>query len=132
MKATSEQYQRAVQIYESAGQFAIYAYAEEEGIDSWSWCQPCEDSTPDCHDGACLVCGSKKTPVEGKFKIQTLAAFGQWADIKTTEDDGATYEAELFDTEEAARTTIEELLCDIPGDCYRVVPESYPQEFDLY
>jgi hypothetical protein len=63
MKATQEQYQEAVTIYEKHGQSGVYAYADKigVGIDEWSYCAPCETLTPDCHDDSCLVCGSSKS-----------------------------------------------------------------------
>ena len=62
MKATKKQYAVACKIYERSrhGQSAVLAYAEREGITSHSFCEPCESDTPDCEDGACLVCGSQK------------------------------------------------------------------------
>ena len=52
-------YQRAVEIYEEAGQYAVYK-AVEKGLlfaDAWRDCFPCEDRTPH-EDGTCLVCGT--------------------------------------------------------------------------
>ena len=37
-----------------------------------------------------------------KYKIQTESAFG-WADFKYSDDDGKTYNLDLYDTEEEAR-----------------------------
>jgi hypothetical protein len=63
MKATQQQYDKAVRLYEEGGVTDVYAYAEKLGIDEWSECAPCDAFTPDCHDGACFVCGSpKKVP----------------------------------------------------------------------
>jgi len=61
MKANSEQYDKAVSLYEKGGKTAVLAFAEQEGIDAWGTCSECEDSTPICFDGTwdtCLVCGS--------------------------------------------------------------------------
>jgi hypothetical protein len=57
-KATKAEYVEACKIYQNHGQSAVYDFAREKGINSWSACGPCEDVTPDCEDGACLVCGS--------------------------------------------------------------------------
>jgi hypothetical protein len=52
-------YEKAVEIYDRGGQYAVYD-AVERGIlkaDSMRDCLPCEDRTP--HDGdTCLVCGT--------------------------------------------------------------------------
>jgi hypothetical protein len=57
MKKTN--YDKAVEIYNRGGQYAVYD-AVEAGIlkaDSMRDCIPCEDRTP--HDGdSCLVCGT--------------------------------------------------------------------------
>jgi hypothetical protein len=60
MRATQKQYEKCVKLYEKSGQYAVYKYAEDKGIDEWSHCNPCEDSTPDCEDFCCLVCGTYK------------------------------------------------------------------------
>lgn len=60
MKANDNQYEEAVKIYEKGGPSAVYDYARKIGVDEWSLCDPCEEETPDCYDGACLVCGSQK------------------------------------------------------------------------
>jgi hypothetical protein len=130
MKATPSQYHQAVQIYETAGQYAVYGFAEEHGITSWSYCQPCEDVTPDCQDNACLVCGSTKTPSEGPFKIQTEAVNG-WADLKFSEEDGP-YQAELFETLEEALAELEDIQLAFPDCEYRIVPAKHPAEVDIY
>ena len=60
MKANQEQYEESVLVYNKGGQYAVYDYAKDEGITSWTLCESCEDDTPDCEDGCCLVCGSTK------------------------------------------------------------------------
>jgi hypothetical protein len=52
-------YEKAVEIYEQAGQAAIYdaVNSGELKADSWRDCIPCEDRTPH-EDGVCLVCGT--------------------------------------------------------------------------
>ena len=60
MKATKEQYDKAVTIYENEGASAVFRYAEDIGVDSHSFCRDCEEHTPDCHDDSCLVCGTHK------------------------------------------------------------------------
>jgi len=61
MKATKEQYDEAVKVYETNGQSGVYEYANNNGVDEWSYCAPCKTLTPDCHDDSCLVCGTKKS-----------------------------------------------------------------------
>jgi hypothetical protein len=61
MKKTN--YDKAVEIYNQGGQYAVYD-AVEAGIlkaDSMRDCTPCEDRTP--HEGnTCLVCGTDNLP----------------------------------------------------------------------
>ncbi len=64
MKATQTQYEQAYRIYEKHGQYAVYKFAQDNNIDEWSWCVPCEDNTPDCDDNVCLVCGSVKEEIK--------------------------------------------------------------------
>ncbi len=61
MKATQEQYDECVVLYEQGGATAVYMYADDKGIDDWSLCSPCDIETPDTDDGCCLVCGSLKS-----------------------------------------------------------------------
>lgn len=60
MKATQEQYEQAIKRYDAGGARSVFRYAEEIGIDSYSFCRDCEEHTPDCHDDCCLVCGTHK------------------------------------------------------------------------
>lgn len=60
MKATQEQYNQCIDLYNTGGPSLIYDYAVRNGIDSWSLCDACDTDTPDTHDSCCLVCGSKK------------------------------------------------------------------------
>lgn len=78
MKATQQQYQECVGIYSDDGQYAVYNYAREKGIDEWSHCNPCEDATPDCEDFCCLVCGTYKRGMSNKEveALQSLRAKG--------------------------------------------------------
>jgi uncharacterized paraquat-inducible protein A len=54
-------YEKAVEIYERAGQYAIYDAVNNGTLqaDAWRDCIPCEDRTPH-EDGHCLVCGTKQ------------------------------------------------------------------------
>jgi hypothetical protein len=61
MKATEEQYEECVTIYQHDGASGVYRFAESNGIDEWSECYACETDTPDMDDGSCLVCGTFKT-----------------------------------------------------------------------
>lgn len=127
MKATQQQYEEAVRLYEEGSCGDVYAYAEKLGIDEWSECVLCDAITPDCHDGACFVCGSPKK----KYKIQMPAPFG-WADLKESEDDGATYQVVLFDTKAAAEREVRDLKRLDPGSTHRIVESTTPADCDLY
>ena len=52
-------YEKAVEIYNKAGQYAVYRACQtlELDHDAWLRCEPCEDLTPHS-DGTCLVCGT--------------------------------------------------------------------------
>jgi len=52
-------YEKAVEIYDRDGQYAVYdaVLAGELFADCWSPCHSCEDDTPH-EDGTCLVCGT--------------------------------------------------------------------------
>lgn len=58
MRATQEQYEKAVELYETEGLRAVYTFAESIGIDEFGECAECDDEVPLCEDGCCLVCGS--------------------------------------------------------------------------
>jgi hypothetical protein len=58
-KATPAQYATAYDLYCKFGPSAVYGYANENNI-SYSPCEACDTSTPDCEDESCLVCGSVK------------------------------------------------------------------------
>lgn len=58
MKATQEQYDKAVEIYETSGQAGVLLFAEREGITAKANCLECESFNPICEDDTCLVCGS--------------------------------------------------------------------------
>jgi hypothetical protein len=56
-------YEKAVQIYEEGGQYAVYDAVSNGTLyaDSWRGCEGCEDETP--HEGdTCLVCGTNNPP----------------------------------------------------------------------
>lgn len=67
------------------------------------------------------------------FKIQIALPFG-WADLKTSEDDGATYTVESFRTLKAAQKEIDDIVAATDGDPseYRAVNWLVPQDGDLY
>lgn len=52
-------YEKAVEIYERGGQYAVYEAVSKGELtaDGWHLCVPCETPTP-YEDGVCLVCGS--------------------------------------------------------------------------
>ncbi len=60
MKANQELYEKALKIYDVYGTDGVFLLAKAHNVDEWSYCQDCEVVTPDCEDGACLVCGSQK------------------------------------------------------------------------
>ena len=53
-------YEKALEIYEKSGQYAVYDAVKNNILkaDGWSDCIPCEDRTP-YHDQCCLVCGTQ-------------------------------------------------------------------------
>ena len=54
-------YEKAVSIYETGGQYAVYDAVKKRHLyaDSWQQCLPCEDKTP--HEvNICLVCGTQQ------------------------------------------------------------------------
>lgn len=59
-KATQSEYEKAIEIYAKKGQYGVYDYAKDIGVTSWSYCDPCDDNTPDTENNCCLVCGSEK------------------------------------------------------------------------
>ena len=94
MKATQQQYEEAVKLYEEGGVTDVYAYAEKLGIDEWSECVHCDAVTPDCHDGACFVCGSPKRKT---YQVTVKAVITKTFDIHSDSADAAAREAyELF------------------------------------
>jgi len=62
MKATQEQYEEAIRVYDKSGVSGVHKYAQEIGVDSYSYCRDCEEHTPDVYDDSCLVCGLLKPP----------------------------------------------------------------------
>ena len=76
MKKTN--YEKAVEIYQKGGQYAVYD-AVEAGIlkaDSMRDCTPCEDRTP--HDGdCCLVCGTDN-PQQPKILEHKIRFANAW------------------------------------------------------
>ena len=85
-------YEKAVEIYQKGGQYAVYD-AVEAGIlkaDSMRDCTPCEDRTP--HDGnTCLVCGTENSPqpksLEHKIRFDDVDSMVLWLldnDLDTT------------------------------------------------
>ena len=59
MRATQEQYEIAVEIYNTKGVDAVYQYADQIGLDEYENCVDCENTVPVCEDGYCFICGSK-------------------------------------------------------------------------
>ena len=67
-----------------------------------------------------------------KFKIQTACPYG-WADLKDSSVDPP--EVELFDSEFDAEKEMNDILLHCEGaspESYRVVPESTPEDMNLY
>jgi hypothetical protein len=69
-----------------------------------------------------------------KYKIQMANALGQYGDMKTSYDDGASYEVELFGSREEAKAEISEMCEALAEDQsgYRIVREDKPQDVDYY
>lgn len=65
-----------------------------------------------------------------RFKVQVACDVGWW-DLKSTEDDGATYKTDLYDTREAAQAEADE-YCMFSGDGTRVVTENEPEQWSPY
>lgn len=53
-------YEKAVKIYETSGQYGVYSAVSSGELfaDSWRHCSPCEDKTP-FEKKTCLVCGTE-------------------------------------------------------------------------
>lgn len=68
-----------------------------------------------------------------KYKIQTEGAFG-WGDLKYSEDEGKTYQVDLFDTKEDARKELDSILEELQEDeeLYRIVTEDVVEDFNIY
>ena len=52
-------YEKAVEIYNKGGQYAVYEAVNKGTLDckGWGYCSGCEDNTPVDKDRDCLVCG---------------------------------------------------------------------------
>lgn len=52
-------YDKAVEIYNEGGQYAVYEAVKRGLLDckGWGYCSGCEDDTPADEDRTCLVCG---------------------------------------------------------------------------
>jgi hypothetical protein len=68
-----------------------------------------------------------------KYKIQTEGAFG-WGDLKYSEDNGETYQVDLYDTKEQAEEELKNILSEFEedGDNYRIVTEDVLEDFNIY
>ena len=57
-----EHYDKCVTLYEKGGASAVYDYANENDINTWEYCEPCDAETPsiDLEGNTCLVCGTSK------------------------------------------------------------------------
>ena len=55
---------KCYEIYEKAGQYGVYKYAEthrHKFKPIWELCEPCEDKTPTIlNDDSCSVCGTQR------------------------------------------------------------------------
>lgn len=65
MKATMEQYDEAVEIYQNSKEpvTSVFAFAKIIGVNEWSLCEACDLETPDADckgENICLCCGSAK------------------------------------------------------------------------
>lgn len=68
-----------------------------------------------------------------KYKIQTEGAFG-WGDLKYSEDNGKTYQVDLYDSKEQADEELENILSEFEEDSdgYRIVTEDVVEDFNIY
>lgn len=68
-----------------------------------------------------------------KYKIQTEGAFG-WGDLKYSEDNGETYQVDLYDSKEQADEELENILSEFGEDSegYRIVTEDVVEDFNIY
>lgn len=68
-----------------------------------------------------------------KYKIQTEGAFG-WGDLKYSEDNGESYQVDLYDTKEQAEEELKNILSEFEedGDNYRIVTEDVLEDFNIY
>ena len=100
MKATQQQYEEAVKLYDEGSIGDVYAYAEKLGIDEWSECVLCDAITPDCHDGACFVCGSPKitAPPNKAASTYSVVTSEEAGVLKALRHKG--YAVVIFDPEE--------------------------------
>ena len=66
MNIPTNNYERAVQVYEDGGPSAVFQAVADGFIhaDGYRHCEPCECQTP--HEGdTCLVCGTENVPQPG-------------------------------------------------------------------
>jgi peptide methionine sulfoxide reductase MsrA len=68
-----------------------------------------------------------------KYKIQTEGAFG-WGDLKYSEDNGKTYQVDLYDSKEQADEELNNILSEFEEDSdgYRIVTEDVVEDFNIY
>lgn len=72
----------------------------------------------------------EKKPKKKLWKIQDQSIYGDWGDVKVSDDDGKTYHDDFYETKKEA---IEEAkLMGYPKRGYRVVPSDTPSRFDFY
>lgn len=68
-----------------------------------------------------------------RYKIQTQSVSG-WSDLKYSEDDGETYQVDLYNSKEEAIEEMKDIQSEFndEDEMYRIVTEDVEEEFNLY
>jgi hypothetical protein len=68
-----------------------------------------------------------------RYKIQTQSVSG-WSDLKYSEDDGETYQVDLYNSKKEAIEEMKDIQSEFndEDEMYRIVTEDVEEEFNLY
>lgn len=68
-----------------------------------------------------------------RYKIQIQSVSG-WSDLKYSENDGETYQVDLYDSKEEAIEEMKNIQSEFndEDEMYRIVTEDVEEEFNLY
>jgi hypothetical protein len=68
-----------------------------------------------------------------RYKIQTQSVSG-WSDLKYSENDGETYQVDLYNSKEEAIEEMKDIQSEFndEDEMYRIVTEDVEEEFNLY